>query len=114
MGWKPKNKLKSEATTELPEAVSEATTELPEAVSEPTTKLPEAVSEPATELSEAVREAQTSHEILDCLLNASRLEFGLFERTLNSLDDDQVSTLTWEYDIYPQTREGIMECFGYY
>ena len=90
MGWKPKNELKSEPTTELPEAVSEATTELPEAVSEPT-----------TELSEAVREAITADEIFNCLTNADRLEFGLFERTVNSLTDDQVRTFTWEYEIHP-------------
>ena len=86
MGWKPKNKLKSEPTTELPKAVSEAL---------------------------------SADEIFNCLTNANRLErdtrsFGLFERTVNSLTDDQVSTLTWEYDIYPQTREGIMTCFEYY
>ena len=81
MGWKPKNELKSE---------------------------------PTTELSEAVREAITADEIFNCLTNADRLEFGLFERTVNSLTDDQVRTFTWEYEIHPRTREGIMECFGYY
>ena len=81
MGWKLKNELKSEPTTELPEAV---------------------------------REAITADEIFNCLTNADRLEFGLFERTVNSLTDDQVSTLTWEYEIHPRTREGIMACFGYY
>ena len=81
MGWKPKNELKSEPTTELSEAVSEAI---------------------------------TADEIFNCLTNADRLEFGLFERTVNSLTDDQVRTFTWKYEIHPRTREGIMECFGYY
>ena len=83
MGWKPKNELKSEPTTELPEAVSEAL---------------------------------SADEIFNCLTNASRLErsFGLFERTVNSLTDRQVSNFTWEYEIYPRTREGIIACFEYY
>ena len=81
MGWKPKSELKSKPTTELPEAVSEAL---------------------------------TADAILNCLLNADHLEqttgnAGLFERTVNSLTDVQVSTFTWEYEIYPRTREGIIE-----
>ena len=80
MGWKPKNELKSEPTTELSEAVSEAI---------------------------------TADEILNCLVNADRLErdtksVGLFERTVNSLTDRQVSNFTWEYEIHPRTREGII------
>ena len=80
MGWKPKNKLKSKPTTELPEAVSEAL---------------------------------TADAILNCLLNASHLEqetgsAGLFERTVNSLTDAQVSTFTWEYEITLPTQEGII------
>ena len=83
MGWKPKNELKSEPTTELLEAVSEAL---------------------------------SADEIFNCLTNANRLErdtrsFGLFERTVNSLTDDQVSKFTWEYEIHPRTREGIIACF---